>query len=380
MLLFCVAILLALGLVVLYSSSMTQVGAGYLAKQALWVLAGVLAFAVAANVKYETLKELSPWLLVFACVLLAMVYVPHVGIVAGPEGGKARRWIGYRSQAEQGGVRFQPSELAKVALILALAFYCDRRRKQIPTLLWGIVIPAGIIAPALALIFIEPDRGTTLLMVAVCAVMLFTSGASLKFCLPPVVLGLAGGALYFARDQLVMSRLKSWWFLEESKLDKGFQAYQAMLAFARGGVSGLGLGNGRQKLGFVPEHHTDMILSIVGEELGLGGTLVVLVLFAVLVGCGLVIASRARDHFGMLVATGITTLIGFQALINIGVVTSALPCKGLPLPFISYGGSNLVMMLGCVGLLFNIARQGQADELCSPSAFAATDLPAHQTT
>ena len=374
MLLFCVAILLALGLVVLYSSSMTQVGAGYLAKQALWVVAGVLTFAVAANVKYETLKEFSPWLLVLAIVLLALVYVPHVGIVAGPDGGKARRWIGHS------GVRFQPSELAKVALVLALAFYCDRRRKEIPTLLWGIVVPAGIIAPALALIFIEPDRGTTLLMLAVCAVILFTSGASFKFCLPPLVLGCVGGAFYFARDPLVMARLRSWWFLEESKLDKGFQAYQAMLAFARGGISGLGLGNGRQKLGFVPEHHTDMILSIVGEELGLAGTLTVLVLFAVLVGCGIVIAWRARDQFGMLVATGITALIGLQTLINIGVVTSALPCKGLPLPFISYGGSNLVMMLGCVGLLFNIARQGPADELCSSPAFAADDLPVRQTT
>ncbi len=373
MLLFCVALLLALGLVVLYSSSMAQVGAGYLAKQALWVFAGVATFAVAVSVNYDTLKRWALPLLIFSCVLLAMVYVPQVGIVAGPDAGKARRWIGY------GTIHFQPSELAKVALILALAIYCERQRQRIPTLLWGIVVPGCLVAPVLGLIFIEPDRGTTLLMLAVCAVILFVGGASWKFCLPPLVLGVAGGAMYFARDPLVMMRLKSWWFLEESKLDKGYQAYQSMLAFARGGVFGLGLGNGRQKLGFVPEHHTDMILSIVGEELGLVGTLTVLTLFAALVGCGLVIAWRARDHFGTLVATGITALIGFQALINIGVVTSALPCKGLPLPFISYGGSNLVMMLGCVGLLFNIARQGSAEELRSGAGVTTDDLPAPQT-
>jgi len=369
MLLFCVALLLALGLVVLYSSSMTQVGAGYLAKQALWAVGGALVFAVAASLDYETLKRWAFPLLIVSIVLLALVYVPGIGIVAG----KARRWLGH------GSLRLQPSELAKVAIILALAAYGARERRRITTFTWGILVPGAILLPALALIFVEPDRGTTLLMLAVCGVMLYTAGINWKVVVVPALVGVAGMVLYFARDPLVILRLKAWWFLEESKMDKGFQAYQATLAFARGGLTGLGLGNGRQKLGFVPEHHTDMILSIVGEELGLIGTLTVLTLFAVLVGCGLFIAWRARDRFGTLVATGITALIGFQALINIGVVTSALPCKGLPLPFISYGGSNLVMMLGCVGLLFNIARQGAAEELHSDDALGPDDLPAPQT-
>ena len=369
-LLFCVATLLALGLVVLYSSSMTMPqGGGYLARQAIWAVVGLVAFAVAVSVKYDTLQKWAIPLLIVSTVLLAAVYIPHVGVVAG----FARRWIGTRA------VRFQPSELAKVAMILAMAAYCQRQKHRMPTIVWGLVVPGCILAPALGLIFIEPDRGTTLLMVAVCAVMLFVGGASWKFCVPPAVLGIAGAALYFAHDPLVMVRLKAWWFLEESKMDKGYQAYQAMLAFARGGIFGLGLGNGRQKLGFVPEHHTDMILSIVGEELGLIGTLTVLFLFAAVVACGLVIARRASDRFGSLAATGIISLIGFQTLINIGVVTSALPCKGLPLPFISYGGSNLVMMLGCVGLLINIARQTQGQESLTERAFDDLEMPAPQT-
>ena len=344
-------------------------GASYLARQAIWAVVGVAAFALAATVNYDTLQKWAIPLLVVSCVLLAAVYLPHVGYVAG----NARRWIGTRA------IRFQPSELAKVALILGLAAYCQRQKHRLPTLRWGILVPGCILAPVLGLILLEPDRGTALLMLAVCAVMLFVGGASWKYCLSLLVPGAAVGAIYFARDPLVILRLKAWWFLEESKMDKGYQAYQSMLAFARGGVFGLGLGNGRQKLGFVPEHHTDMILSIMGEELGLLGTLAVLLLFAAVVGCGLVIAHKARDPFGALAATGITTLIGLQTLINIGVVTSALPCKGLPLPFISYGGSNLVMMLGCIGLLINFARQAQGQESLTERAFDDLEMPEPQT-
>src|ERR1051325_2368078 len=146
-----------------------------------------------------------------------------------------------------------------------------------------------------------------------------------------------------------MRRIFSWLYLEENKDGVGYQAYQAMLALGSGGWTGLGLGNGRQKLGFVPEHHTDFILSIIGEELGLIATLLVVLGFATIVVCGLFIASRARDPFGMRLACGITLLIGMQALVNIGVVTGGLPNKGLPLPFISYGGSNLVAMLAGIG-------------------------------
>ncbi len=155
------------------------------------------------------------------------------------------------------------------------------------------------------------------------------------------------------------ARVYSWLHLEETKQAKGVQAYQAMVALGSGGITGKGLGDGRQKLGFVPEHHTDFIFSIIGEELGLIATLLVIAAFVVIVFCGIHIATSAADTFGLLLGSGITFLIGLQAFINIGVVTSALPNKGLPLPFISYGGSNLLITLICVGLLLSIARQAR---------------------
>jgi cell division protein FtsW len=152
-------------------------------------------------------------------------------------------------------------------------------------------------------------------------------------------------------------RIYSWLHLEETKRDKGLQTYQSIIALGHGGITGVGLGDGRQKLGFVPEHHTDFIFSVIGEELGLVATLGVALGFLAIVMGGVYIAWNARDTFGMLMAAGLTFLIGCQAVVNIGVVTGSLPNKGLPLPFISRGGSNMVVMLACVGLLINIARQ-----------------------
>ena len=171
-----------------------------------------------------------------------------------------------------------------------------------------------------------------------------------------------------------MRRIFSWWDLEQHKDGVGYQAYEAMIALGSGGWTGLGLGNGRQKLGFVPEHHTDFIFSIIGEELGLVTTLLVVVAFVVLIFCGIYIALHARETFGTMLATGVTLLIGLQAAINIGVVTSALPNKGLPLPFISYGGSNLLAMLTCVGILLSVARKATPSKI-SASDFVADDNP-----
>jgi cell division protein FtsW len=177
-----------------------------------------------------------------------------------------------------------------------------------------------------------------------------------------------------------MKRIFSWLYLEEHKEGVGYQAYQAMIALGSGGWFGLGLGNGRQKLGFVPEHHTDFILSIIGEELGLIATLGVVVGFVIIIICGAYIATHARDTFGTMLASGITLLIGLQAFINIGVVTSALPNKGLALPFISYGGSNLLAMLACVGVLFSVARQARAPEFKPANPFASDEFSGAQTT
>jgi cell division protein FtsW len=174
-----------------------------------------------------------------------------------------------------------------------------------------------------------------------------------------------------------MNRVHAWLNPEETKAGTGYQAYQAMLALGSGGWTGVGLGDGRQKLGWVPEHHTDFILSVIGEELGVIATLAVVLAFFVLVVCGIYIAWNARDLFGLLLGAGISFLIGLQAFVNIGVVTSALPNKGLPLPFISYGGSSLVMMLACVGLLLNVARRA-GDVVRVPIESQSEEMPAPQ--
>ncbi len=331
----------------LYSSSMMQVGAHYLFLQSIWCALGLIGCIGCAMFDYHRFRKLAPLFMGFACFLLLLVLIPHVGIHVGG----ARRWLGYHS------IRFQPSELGKIALIIFVAWYAERNHRHMATFKKGMLIPGAIIGATLGLIFIEPDVGNTMLLGLVCALMLLIAGIRLLYFLPPVFLTLAALAAFLYHDPMRSQRIYSWLHLEETKQGKGLQAYQAMVALGSGGWNGLGLGNGRQKLGFIPEHHTDFIFSIIGEELGLIATLAVVLAFVALVICGLYIASRAEDIFGMLLASGITLMLGVQAFINIGVVTSALPNKGMPLPFISYGGSNLLMVLCAVGVLLNIARQ-----------------------
>ena len=366
---FCSASLLALGLVMLYSSSMTQVGTHYLMMQLIWCVIGFALCVTAASLDYQLLKrpELVWGLFLFALLLLCLVYpfphLPHLPerFIKNTKG--AHRWF-----ILPAGVRLQPSEFAKIALILALAWYGDRFQRRMQTFKWGIIFPIGIIGVMLALIFIEPDRGTTILLAAVCGSMLLMAGVQWKFIVPPVVLAIVGLVFSILHDPMRMRRIFSWLHPEETKTGVGMQAYQAMIALGSGGWTGLGLGNGRQKLGWVPEHHTDFIFSIIGEELGLVATLLVVLAFIVIAVCGMYIALHARDRFGMLLATGITLLLSMQAAINIGVVTSALPNKGLALPFISYGGSSLVVMMTCVGILLSVARQA------SPAKISASDF------
>ena len=349
----CVLALLGLGMVMLYSSSMAQVGAKYLLVQLVWGALGLALCAIAAAVDYRLLKRFAWPLFGLALVLLGLVFLPKIGI----HRNGASRWVGWGKTS-----LFQPSEFAKIALIIALAWYGEHYQRQMPTFKRGILIPGAFIGVVLALIFREPDRGTTILLASVTGTMLLVAGVRWRVFVPPVLLGLGGLVFSLMHDPMRIKRILSWLHPEEHKTGVGYQAYQAMLALGAGGWSGLGLGNGRQKLGFVPEHHTDFIFSIIGEELGLVATLLVVVAFVVLVWSGLYIARRAADQFGVLLGSGISFLIGFQAFINIGVVTSALPNKGLPLPFISYGGSNLLVMLTCVGLLLSIARHARTVE------------------
>jgi cell division protein FtsW len=371
----CVAALLTLGLVMLYSSSMSMVdkrhaiiGANLLMTQIIWCGLGLTACVLAASLDYRHLRKFAWPIFGVAVVMLAMVLIPHVGHRING----ARRWFSF------GGVNFQPSELGKIALIIILAWYCERHQRQMHTWMRGIVLPGMLVAVPLGLIFVEPDRGTTVLLAAVAGTMLLVAGVQWRYILPPIVVAVVGLGLSLWHDPMRMKRIFSWLYLEEHKDGVGYQAYQAMIALGSGGWFGLGLGNGRQKLGFVPEHHTDFILSIIGEELGLVATLGVILGFVLIVIAGVYIATHARDTFGTMLAAGITFLIGLQAFINIGVVTSALPNKGLALPFISYGGSNLLAMLGCVGLLFSVARQGRETEARPANPFASGELPSTQ--
>lgn len=366
---FCVAALLALGMVMLYSSSMDKPGAHYLVSQLLWCGLGLAMCVTAASVDYGLLKKIALPILLLALVLLAVVLVPHIGIkIHG-----ARRWLGY------GSARFQSSEFAKLALIIAVAWYGERYQRQMGTWKRGVFIPALMVVPVMALIFVEPDRGATVLLAGVSGAMLLIAGVRWMYIVPPVVAALGGLVYSLWHDPLRRKRIWGWLNLEEGKNDVSYQAYQAMLALGAGGWTGLGLGNGRQKLGFVPENHTDFILSVIGEELGLVATLLVVVAFVAIVVCGLFIARNARDNFGLLLGAGVSLLIGLQAFINIGVVTGALPNKGLPLPFVSYGGSNLLIMLSCVGLLLSIARRARVGDSVAVGSGANREIPAAQS-
>ncbi|MCU0770887.1 MAG: putative lipid II flippase FtsW [Verrucomicrobia bacterium] len=363
-LVFCVSALLALGLVMLYSAGMSGKGPQLLLRQMAWGTLGLMGCVSMAALDYSVLRKAAWPIYLVSVALLGVVLV-----VGDPING-ARRWLGYE------GFRVQPSEFAKFGLILLLAWHCERNMRHMHDLRRGILQPALLIGVVLGLVFVEPDRGTTILLAGVSAVMLIVAGVRWSHLLPPAVAGAGGLAFLLIQDPMRLRRILAWLHPEEHREGAGFQAYQGMIALGSGGLEGLGLGNGRQKLGFIPEHHTDFIFSVIGEELGLVATLGVLVAFCLIVLCGVRIALRARDAFGMLVGCGVTFLIGFQAFINIGVVTSVLPNKGISLPFISYGGSNLVLMLTSVGVLLSIARQAVPN--ASPNLFEAKALPAAQ--
>jgi cell division protein FtsW len=355
----CVAALLALGLVMLYSSMMTtQAGVHDLLTQLVWCALGFGLCVTAAYFDYQILKKLAWPVFISGLILLALVFTPFIGHASHG----AHRWIG------RGRLTLQPSEFAKIALIILLAWYGDRFQRQMQTWKRGIFFPAAIIGITLGLIFFEPDRGQTILLATVGGAILLLAGVQWKKIIPIAFLGAAGLAFSFFHDSMRQGRISAWLHPEAHAGGAALQAQQAMYGLGAGGWFGLGLGNGVRKFGYLPEIHTDFIFANIGEELGLVGTLLVVAMFAAIAICGFFIALNAREPFGFLLAVGITLLISLQAAINIGVVTSALPNKGLPLPFISYGGSNLIAMLSCVGILFSIARHAPAREKISKSA------------
>jgi cell division protein FtsW len=345
--------LLVIGIVMLFSTSAFAKDSHgdvyfFIKRQAIWFAIGLIACTFAALIDYHFWQR--TWWLWFTVALaaLALCYFPHIGMRING----SRRWIGL------GPITFQPSELAKLAAIFFLAAWFTRYETTSHNGLFRIVLPLAIVALLAALVLGEVDLGTTALIGATAFVVMFVGGAN------PLWLGLGAftglGALLLIATQISqrMGRLSAFLHPEDFKEDAGLQQMQALIAWGSGGMEGLGLGNGRQKMLYLPYAHTDFIFPIVGEELGLRFSLLVVFLFVVIIVCGITIALHARDRFGLLLGCGVVSLLALQAAVNIGVTTSLLPNKGLPLPFISYGGSNLVACMFGIGLLLNIYRQG----------------------
>src|SRR6266480_3830236 len=286
-----------------------------------------------------------------ALVALSLCYFPHIGMRING----SRRWVGL------GRVTFQPSELAKLAAIFFLAAWFTRHEKAGGNVLFGFVLPLAIIGLLAGLVLSEVDLGTTALLGTTAFVVMFVAGVNLLWL---GIVSLAGvGAILIVATQISerMGRLSAFLHPQDFKEDAGLQQMQALIAWGSGGMEGLGLGNGRQKMLYLPYAHTDFIFPIIGEELGLRFSLLVVFLFVVIIVCGTMIALHAKDRFGLLLGCGVVSLLALQAAVNIGVTTSLLPNKGLPLPFISYGGSNLAACLFGVGILLNIYRQAKLE-------------------
>lgn len=350
-----------LGLVMLYSASAFSreaLHAGdslrFLKNQAIWLCLGFVAFGIAAFHDYRRWNKYVFWLLAIVAILLALCYVPGIG----KRVNGANRWLSL------GGFTLQPSELAKLALLLFVSWWFDHYQRRIKTFLYGFLIPSIICGVILALILFEKDVGTTLLLGTVLMILWFAAGVRWQYLALAVVLAAGGVGAIVAKDSERLSRLWAHASQGDKAVDKGegWQQTQSLIALGSGGVEGLGMGESRQKLYYLPEAHTDFIFAIIGEELGLRATLMIVLGFVMFVVVGGYIATRASDWQGTLLALGIVTLIGLQAFINMGVVTRLLPNKGLALPFISYGGSSLVVALAMTGLLVSIARHVSAGE------------------
>ncbi len=360
-----VVTLAALGLVMLASTSSVvsqqrySTPYFYFERQIIWMALAGLACVLAARLDYRWLRPWAPYIMWASVILLGLTLVPGIGqIING-----SRRWISL------GPVNIQSSEIAKLALILYLSatLYVAPHEPA-----WGfrrvlvqVFFPIGAV---LMLIFVEPDFGTTMLLAMVAGILAFMAGIRLRYLLTAGVLGSVGFVLAVLHDEVRMKRIMAFLNPIEHAEREAFQLLNALYAFVAGGVPGAGLGASLQKRFFLPECHTDFILPIIGEELGLAASMGVWFLFLCFTACGMTIAWHARDNFGRLLAMGVTMVLSLQAAINIAVVTGCIPTKGLALPFISYGGSSLVVSGVLVGLLISVSRVAAAGDATAARA------------
>jgi cell division protein FtsW len=350
-----VVVLAAIGVVMIYSTSAIYANEKmgdslyFLKRHLLYLLVGLIMMLSAMVLKIQTLKKYSKVIMAFSIMLLVLVLIPHIG----REAAGARRWF------KIGPLNFQPSEFAKVAIFIYLADLLARKEKFVKSFIHGYLPPVLVLGFVLVLILLEPDLGTAIAISAVSVIMLFVSGVRVRYILASILASIP--ALYVLLFRVPYRRKRMMIFLNpwSDRRGAGFQIIQSFVALGSGGLLGVGLGQSRQKLFYLPASHTDFIFSIIGEELGFLGSAAVVTLFILFVWEGMKITFRAEGRFEKLLSMALVSLIALEAIINIGVTAGVLPTKGLPLPFISYGGTSLIFHLTAVGLLLNIARSSE---------------------
>ena len=348
-----VTALVTLGLVMLASTSFWNKdvdGYSLVKKQAMFIAIGLIGAVVISNLDYRKLRSLWVPALIISTTLLILCYVPGIGHKVNG----ATRWIKI-----PGLPQFQPSELAKIFVIMALAAWYSHYQTEGRKFLKGFVSPSILLGVPVLLIFFEKDMGTAAALATAGATVMFVAGTRIPYLVGSFIIAVGGAALIILQNPERMGRINALFALEseEYRQGDGYQQLHGINAFIKGGVEGTGLGNGVGKHGSLPMAHTDFIFPAIGEELGLWATLGSVFCFVVILVFGLAIALQAKDAFGKLLAVGLTCIIVVPAMVNIGVCTAVLPNTGLPLPFISYGGTNILFTLLAVGMLLSIHRQ-----------------------
>ncbi len=351
-----VAVLVSIGIVMLFSTGAFAADSHgdqfrFLKRQSFWLGIGFIGAIACALIDYHWWQKSWMIWLGLSVILLVLCFIHPIGLRLNG----SSRWI------QVGSLTFQPSELAKFGAIVFIGWWFSKFERVQHKLLPGIVAPLSVIAVLLVPIAAETDLGSTTLIGTTVLLMMFIAGASSRYLGLMVAIGV-GSILGLAwRISERQGRLLAFMHPDQYEKTEGHQQFMSLIAFGSGGIEGLGLGNGRQKMSYLPYAHTDFIFPVIGEELGLRVTLIIVFCYLLILTAGTLIALNAKDRFGMLLGFGCTLMVGLQALVNIGVTTSLLPNKGLPLPFISYGGSNLFFCLICVGILINIYRQGKEE-------------------
>ncbi len=346
-------ILTCFGVVMVYSASSVMAakkfhdGFFFLKRQSLYALMGFAGMAVLMHVDYHVWKRWAVPLFFTCFILMLVVFVPGIGGTA--KG--ASRWI------RLPGFNFQPSELAKVALIIYMAYSLEKRQDKLKQFMSGFFPYLLILGVFIAVLLAQHDMGAALTMFTVAIVMLFAAGTKVQYILGMGVVALPGVCFLVLTKAYRMRRITAFLDPWQDPTDAGFQIIQSWLALGTGGLIGQGLGEGKQKLFYLPEAHTDFILSVLGEEMGFVGVIVIASMFLLLVQRSIRVAIAAEDNFGRFLAFGIAVLLGLEAFTNMAVVTGMLPTKGLALPFLSYGGSSLIISLCAVGILLNVSTR-----------------------